>query len=590
MSQFCQDSFTDAAGTLLESHTGETGATWTKNSAFSTGSAAITAAGRLRGNAANGVYYESGVPASADYDVEADFYVASNAGGAGIIGRSSTTAATYYYLDYIQSTGNWSLASLVNGSIVQSVTFAQTLTLGQIYHLHLVMRGTAILGYINGVLRLQLTDSNISAAGRAGVYFQESDTDSTGYHLDNFSGATVASDAVTDTNLFFSPYNWKSDGAGAMQSNNVNASSTFALTNNTGAYLKFTLNAVAQGNVTVLLDTTPLNGVTAANCPTLDLTVDGQAFTTNLLAYATGTTRWLLADNLPAGNHTFEIFFKSVDLTASSSMGDRWNGSPPQAVVKVTGFELDGKGSATISSGTVAAKRMIWFSDSFGEGAADLANGYVNADNDATQAMPLLVAQGVGAEVGVVGFATQGFGKAGYGNVPMLYNATDASQSWNKYYAAQGRLAAGLFAPAPDYVVVMQGTNDTNFGVSDATVTTAVQSLISAWRAAAPAARIFVCVPPNGDKRSAISTGVTNAADSKTTLIDLGTAPQNTLAAGGLNTNDGIHPNVRGHATFASMLLNSMQAVLGGATSSFAASTGNFIGGNLQLTDGGFAT
>lgn len=587
MSQFCKDSFTDTAGTALSAHTGEVGATWTAVPTFS-GAAVINPSGDCRGNGANALWYESGLPASADYDVEADVYVASIVNQAGILGRVSTTAATYYLLYYDAGAAVWRLYVVVNGTAVTNFSFAQTLTAGQIYHLHLMMRGSQIMAFVNGSQIFNVTDSNISAAGRAGVYFSAADTNTTGLHLRNFSGATAASDGVTDANIYFSPYNWKSDGGGSMQSNNVNASSTYALSNNTGAYLKFTLSAVTQGSVTMLLDTTPMNGVSAGNCPTIDILVDGKAFTTTLLAYATGTTRILLADNLAAGNHTFEVFFKSVDLSSTSSMGDRWNGSPPQAVVKVTGFELDGKGSATASQ-TLAAKRMIWFGDSFAEGGAIVANGYINADNDATQTMPQLVAAGLNAEVGVIGFATQGFGNAGYGNVPMLYNSTDASQSWNKYYASNSRLVSGSFTPAPDYIVVMEGTNDQNFGISDATVTTAVQSLISAWRTAAPNARIFVCIPPNGDKRSAITTGVSNAADSKTTLIDLGTASQNTLAGGGLNTNDGTHPNVRGHATFAAMLLNAMQAVLGGSAASFAASTGNFVGGEVQLTDGAFA-
>lgn len=587
MSQFVKDSFTDTAGTALSAHTGETGATWTAVPTFSA-AAVITSAGRVRGNGTNALWEASGVPASADYDVEADVYVASLANQAGILGRCSTTAATYYLLYYDSGAAVWRLYVIVNGATAANFSFAQTLTVGQTYHLHLMMRGSQIMAFANGVQIFNVTDTNISAAGRAGVFFSAADTDTTGLHLDNFSGATAASNAVTDTNIYFSPYNWKSDGAGSMQSNNVNASSTYALTNNTGAYCKFTLNAVAQGSMTMLLDTTPMNGVTTGNCPTIDVTVDGKAFTTTLLVYATGTTRILLADNLSAGNHTFEIFFKSVDLNNSNSMGDRWTGSPPQAVVKITGFELDGKGSATAAQ-TVGAKKTIWYADSFAEGAAIVANGYINADNDATQTMPQLVAAGLNAEVGAIAFCAQGFGQAAYGNVPMLYNSTDASQSWNKYYAGQSRLVGGLFTPVPDYIVVMEGTNCQNFGISDAVVTTAVQALISAWRTAAPSARIFVCIPPNGDKRSAITTGVTNAADGKTALIDLGTGPQTTLASGGLNTNDGIHPNARGHATFATMLLNAMQAVLGGGPSSFAASTGNFVGGEVQLTDGAFA-
>ncbi len=45
--------------------------------------------------------------------------------------------------------------------------------------------------------------------------------------------------AVTNANLYFSPYNWYSNGGGALAANNVKGSSTYALSNTPGAYLKF---------------------------------------------------------------------------------------------------------------------------------------------------------------------------------------------------------------------------------------------------------------------------------------------------------------------------------------------------------------
>jgi hypothetical protein len=68
------DSFTDAAATLLQNHTStQDGTTWTKHPAYTSFAQVITASGRLRNSqTSTSLYYASGVPATADYDVQAD--------------------------------------------------------------------------------------------------------------------------------------------------------------------------------------------------------------------------------------------------------------------------------------------------------------------------------------------------------------------------------------------------------------------------------------------------------------------------------------------------------------------------------------
>lgn len=582
------DTFTATAGTLLENHTGETGAVWTKNPAFSTGSAAITAANRVRGNSNNAtVYYASGVPSSADYDVEADLYVASSAGNAGIIGRQSTSAGTYYLFAYIAGSG-WTLYTLVNGANQNSTVFAQTLTIGQTYHLRLSMRGSQITCYVNGTQIIQITDTHV-AAGQPGLYFSEQDTDSTGLHLDNLAASTPATVAITDPNLFFSPYNWSSDGGGSMLASNVRASSTMAQTNTPGAYLKFNVSAASAGNVALLLDTSPLNGITAANCPTLAVSVDGQAFATPLLAYAAGTTRLQLAGSLAAGTHTFAIYFRSVTSNSSLAMGDRWN--TPASVVKLTGIELDGKGSAAAAP-TLRSKRMIVYGDSITEAVDAVGNSNANADQDSTQSYAQLIGAGLDAEVGIIGWSAQGWTVAGYGNVPRFYDTvTPANSTFDKYYAGTSRLIGGALVPPPDYVAVLHGRNDASQGAADASVTSAVSAWLPAMRSGAPAARIFVIIPFDGSKRSAITAGFNAAPDPHASLIDLGAAIQPSMSSGGLHTNDGIHPNARGHATFGAMLIKQMNAAIGGSgAGTVNASTGSFVGSSVQLSTGGFTT
>lgn len=205
-----EDDFTDTAGTVLSSHTGGTGAAWTAL-ASQTSNAVITPAGRVRkGNAAGfSQYYTSGVPASADYTVKADIYVASlvSDGAAGVIGRLDTsTGATYYMARYDVASASWQLIRVTNGSALIISSYAQTLTVGSTYRLGLKMSGTSIVLTVDGVVRVNATDSVITAAGRAGVRLGVTGgsglSDTTGLHLDTFrvtNAVTTAADS-TGTN------------------------------------------------------------------------------------------------------------------------------------------------------------------------------------------------------------------------------------------------------------------------------------------------------------------------------------------------------------------------------------------------------
>lgn len=186
------DSFTDTAGTLLENHTGATGATWTKHSA-STTTAQITDAGRIRPSAvssATALYYASGVPASAEYDVTADFVVMSLVTiFTGITARTDTTANTFYFVRYNQTQGQlWQLYKFVAGTATLLGSFAQTLTVGQTYAVKLQIRDAAKKVFIDGVEQISSVDNAITAAGRAGVRLLDgSASDAGALHLDNFT-------------------------------------------------------------------------------------------------------------------------------------------------------------------------------------------------------------------------------------------------------------------------------------------------------------------------------------------------------------------------------------------------------------------
>src|SRR5579884_76968 len=270
----------DAAGTLLESCTVETGGAWVKHPNFASSSIKTDNAGRIMGAfAGTSVYYDNTTFSSADYDVEGDITpLDTTATSVGIMGRMSTSATTYYLFDYQTSTGQFFLFTVVGGATQNTTSFTQALTTSTTYHMRLSMRGSRIQCFVNGSLVIQIVDTNISTAGTCGILYGQNLSNTTGIHLDNVVASTPSSTtAVTDASIFFSPYNWYSDGGGSLSTNNVKGSSTYALSCNPGSYVRVSLNATSGGYYSLLIDATLLNGVTAANCPTITVSLDGGA-------------------------------------------------------------------------------------------------------------------------------------------------------------------------------------------------------------------------------------------------------------------------------------------------------------------------
>lgn len=341
----------------------------------------------------------------------------------------------------------------------------------------------------------------------------------------NTSGPVTVS--VTDTNLFFSPYNWYKSG------------STYAQTNNPGAYFKTKFTGTS---VKLNVDVSPLSGAgtSAGNYPAIQYSIDGGAFTRRQLL--SSDTQITLASSLSAGTHTLE-----VHVVAAWWQADRWN--TPVSVVRVTGLELDQ--SASTVAPDLFSGRMIIYGDSNSEGYESLAVGVSVANQDANQAFPVIMGRAFSCEYGVVGFAGQGYTAGGGGNVPNLQNA------WDDYYSGQSRLSGGLFSPAPDYIVSAHGQND-------GSPRTAVAALIPAWRAAAPNAKILICIPANQNCLSTITQGVADADDENTHIINFG---ENLLRGSYVHSN---HLNVRGHALFAATLARQAENALWPTTSELA--------------------
>lgn len=196
MAVFVNDTMTGTAGTVLSAHTGETGASWTLHSSYGTGQAVLTDANRVRSNNLNqALYYASGTPASADYDVEVDMRIFSLIAATqdGPCGRINTSLNTMYYFRYRPDPTVWEIGKLVGGTSTILGSYTHVPTVGNTYHVKLEMRGTTLKGYIDGVLQITATDSAITAAGRAGIrWLEASASNTTGIHFDNFSATDPA--------------------------------------------------------------------------------------------------------------------------------------------------------------------------------------------------------------------------------------------------------------------------------------------------------------------------------------------------------------------------------------------------------------
>ena len=189
MGAFTQFMFSGTPGTALDGYAEDLG-TLHKHANYSGTACVISADHRARANTTStSVVYADATPPSADYDVEAEVYVAGLAGEAGVLGRVNTAAATYYMARV--SGGNWQLFRIVSNSATQLGPNVPTgLSAGQTAKLRLSMVGTAISVYVNNAVVIgPATDSGITAAGVAGMRMATA-SDTNGYHLDNLQAGT----------------------------------------------------------------------------------------------------------------------------------------------------------------------------------------------------------------------------------------------------------------------------------------------------------------------------------------------------------------------------------------------------------------
>lgn len=585
---FATDTFTDTTSTALTAHTGEIGATWAVNSAFPGSTAVITDANRLRSNTNSfSIYYASGTPASADYSVAADVLVWPTAPGAvGVIGRASTSVGTYYLMDY-EGVGNpIKLYTIVNGSAVgTTATYAWTPTGGQTYRFKLSMVGSTITAYLDGAQIIQKTDSNITTAGKSGLFFNFGMTNSTGFHIDNFAatdipGSTytftgpttgakgVASSAftVTPNEVYTGTITIRPAGAGltspiALTFSNSSTPQTFTIT--PPEYGTITLTPTNNGN---LSDPPPLTYTSSTGSVTVrasDLWENGYDNVANprqsTLAFVrlttdatvlkvTGTTtNYTVSNNYAAlglrvngvdqpplvfpsnGTNVFTVSLPSGNKTIDITSGPQTRPSSMVLGSFVDSFELQGLSTYAVIAPT-STDRLVVYGDS-------IASGYEDS-----------VYNGTRGWVSLLRNARQNVLFEGFAYRAIYDDAIDAPT----LSAFVSRTAS--YSPTKIWLAV--GTND--YGLnrwSAASFGTAYASMLDALHTALPSTTLYCQTPIVRSGEGANGFGNT-LSDYRTRIVSACTARSWTVLVDGtqiVTLSDlvsGLHPTTSGHIKY----------------------------------------
>lgn len=340
------DTCTGTDGTAITAHTPDDGGSWTVHPNAVASASIIIATNRLRANkSGDDLYYHSGTPASADYDVECDVFINTKVGSnlTGINGRMSTSVKTMYTLCIDTSGTRLAMFKNVTGTATLLGSATPTLNTGTSYHLKLEMRGTTINGYIDGVLSITVTDSAISATGKPGIWTQGALSNSTGIHIDNFSAtnAPAATFNLSPTSIYkASTGNTITlTGTGTAWSAGTPGTPTFTLSGGTGASITAQVVASAT-SATITVSAGSATGTLTITDPSTSLTATITVTNTGLAASAS------TVDVSSTGN--------SITVTGT---GTAWTpgtpGSPTLTLSGGTAAAITAQTLASTTSGTI---------------------------------------------------------------------------------------------------------------------------------------------------------------------------------------------------------------------------------------------
>jgi len=319
--------------------------------------------------------------------------------------------------------------------------------------------------------------------------------------------------AFTDK-VRFSPYNWKVTPTSAKS---INPGSYFnTLFTGTSCTLNFDLTGEMASPFTMAyrIDLCgPWRYITVStSAVSLDMTGSDAAFATD--------------------GHYLEVVFRANN---NQGITQRWN--PQTAAMVLTGIALD-SGAVLKLPPNAKSRRILFYGDSITEGMETHL-----PIHDATGAWTFIAGSALGAEFGIVGFASQGWASA-YN--PPAYTPFFPS-TWNYIYEGVAR----DFSNAPDLIVINHGTNDSSNITSVATTT------LNAMLAATPGTtKIVVMQPLNG----------THASELQAAVAAVGNARCTYLSTAGWYTSGPLHPTAVSSASIiAPLAINALSAILASA-------------------------
>ena len=387
-----------------------------------------------------------------------------------------------------------------------------------------------------------LTDSSLSSAGYYGFFV----SGKAGMEVDDvwLAGAKSNRDpqaiSIGNSNIFYSPGNWFSNGTGAMTANNIHgsasgtSSSTFIQTQNQGAYLKTVFGGTS---LSISFDPEPLKEgkVPIQEWPVLRYYIDGKG--TDVQVPPTGNSL-TLATGLVSGNHTLTLY--TLRLKQS---GDKWgaDGKSPADVFRLTGLKLD-DGASLFTPGLMPG-RALYYGDSITDGVRALGMDADFAGMDGAVTAAQLVAQSLNCEVGIIGFGGQAWIHGGSGKVPGFLS------SWNFYHNTMPR----DFSQPLDYILENEGANGGSSPANTSNWVTAVRALGTTGADGMPTKIICISAFRNGNGADLSTYKADHPSDDRVFSVD-GTAANNGLLSDERFSLDNLHPTKEGHIWLSSRL------------------------------------
>jgi hypothetical protein len=196
--RIAHDTFTGADGTLLSAHAADDGGSWSSHpdGSYEPNSILLDINEAVRVNTGvvginESIYLHSVTPSSADYEVRFDLIVHqdNNNQEAGVVLRSSPSAASFYLVRYGNNADRWRISRSTNGSGVTLGTFIEDTPLTGLHRAAVRISGTAITLFRDGAAILNVTDTAFASAGRVGLYLTGPGgaAGGGGMNIDNFS-------------------------------------------------------------------------------------------------------------------------------------------------------------------------------------------------------------------------------------------------------------------------------------------------------------------------------------------------------------------------------------------------------------------